>query len=233
MILVGDAAGLESTGLCDGVPAAWFSADIAADIAIESLKTNDTSAAFLSKYDRRIKAHPIIQWTITCKGRWNLRQAQESHRRKDLKAGVNYQFGPGILTHVGTPLTRCILGAMRKDLLVMIKWVKMFMRYYYNWEHERFGGEKLSGKPNVRGVIGINLLLFNLLVIVLSPLSLVMAWLLAPLAWTVNPIIKLLRPLIELILRGWIKMEPLFTPLTNYTVNSVKQSDASIFDPGK
>ena len=24
MILVGDAAGLESTGLCDGVPAAWF-----------------------------------------------------------------------------------------------------------------------------------------------------------------------------------------------------------------
>ena len=49
MILVGDAAGLESTGLCDGVPAAWFSADIAADVAIEAIKANDSSAKFLKE----------------------------------------------------------------------------------------------------------------------------------------------------------------------------------------
>ncbi|MDD5311503.1 MAG: NAD(P)/FAD-dependent oxidoreductase [Dehalococcoidia bacterium] len=233
MILVGDAAGLESTGLCDGVPAAWFSADIAADVAIEALKADDTSAAFLKKYAKRMKAHPIIQWTITCRGRWNLRKAQESHQRKDLKGGVNYQFGPGILTHVGTPLTRCILGAMRKDLLVMSKWVKMFIRYYYNWEHERFGGERLSERPGVKGTQGLALLLFNIVVIVLSPLSLVLAWLLAPLAWAVNPFNKLLQPLIELVLRGWIKMEPLFRSLTTLTINSVKQSNPSIFNISK
>ncbi len=47
MILIGDAAGLESTELCDGVPAAWFSADIAADVAIEALRAGRHLAGFL------------------------------------------------------------------------------------------------------------------------------------------------------------------------------------------
>ncbi|MBC7247948.1 MAG: tryptophan 7-halogenase [Actinobacteria bacterium] len=58
MILVGDAAGLESTELCDGVPAAWFSADIAADMAVEVLEAGDTSRRFLSLYEERVKEDP-------------------------------------------------------------------------------------------------------------------------------------------------------------------------------
>ena len=45
MILIGDAAGLESTELCDGVPAAWFSAEIAADVAIEAITGRRHSSA--------------------------------------------------------------------------------------------------------------------------------------------------------------------------------------------
>lgn len=233
MILVGDAAGLESTGLCDGVPSAWLSADIAADVAIEAIKADDTSAEFLKRYDQRIKAHPIIQWAITCNGRWNLRKAQESHDRKELRARVNYQFGPGLLTHVGTPLTKCTLHSIRKDPTVITKWVKMFLRYYYNWEHGCFGQEKLSGRLKVRGAYGTTLVLFDVLVKVLSPLSMAVAWLLEPLAGAVNPLNNVLRPLIELTLRAWVKMEPLLNPLTRWITNSVKQSDPSIFNVSK
>ncbi len=233
MILVGDAAGLESTGLCDGVPAAWFSADIAADVAIEAIEADDTSAGFLKRYDERIKAHPIIQWSITCSGRRDMGKAQESHDRKELKARVNHQFGPGLLTHVSTPLTKCIFNSIIHDPAVISKWVKMFLRYYYNWEHGSFGREKLSGKPKTRTAYGITLALFSGMVRVLSPLSRAMAWLLKPLAGAVNPLIKALYPLIELMLSAWVKMEPLLNPLTRWITDSVKQSDPSIFNVSK
>ncbi len=38
LILIGDAAGLESTDLCDGVPSAWFSAEIAAEVAVRAIE---------------------------------------------------------------------------------------------------------------------------------------------------------------------------------------------------
>jgi len=230
MILVGDAAGLESTGLCDGVPAAWFSADIAADTAIEAIKANDTSAGFLKRYDRRIKAHPIIQWTITCRGRWDLRKAQESHDRKELRAKVDHQFGPGLLTHLGTPLTKGILEALRKDPAVMTKWVRMFLRYYYNWENECSSRKDLGERPRKRGALGTILSLSDGLFKLFSPLTRAIAWLLEPLAGAVNPLIRALHPLIEIILRASIKMEHVFSPLTKRMADSVKQADPSIFD---
>ena len=230
MILAGDTAGLESTGLCDGVPAAWFSADIAADVAIEALKANDCSAKFLDRYNKRIKAHPIIQWTITCKGRWDLRKAQVSHDRKELKSRINYQFGPALLTHAGTPLIQSVLQWSKKDPAIAIKWVKMFLRYYYNWEHDGIMPEKLPGNPQKRGALGINLVIFNAMVIVFVPLTWGMAGLLEPLALAVNPFIKVFRPVIEFMLRVGIKMEPALNPLTQWLINSVKQADPSIFD---
>lgn len=230
MILVGDAAGLESTGLCDGVPAAWFSADIAADTAIEAIKANDTSAGFLKRYDRRIKAHPIIQWTITCRGRWDLRKAQESHDRKELRARIDHQFGPGLLTHLGTPLTKGILEALRKDPTVITKWVRMFLRYYYNWENEGSSRENLPGQEKKRGALGTTLLLSDALGKLLSPLTRAIAWLLEPLAGAINPLTRALHPLIEIILRASIKMEHVFSPLTKRMADSVKQADPSIFD---
>jgi len=84
MILIGDAAGLENTELCDGVPTAWFSADIAADVAIESIRADDQSKEFLKRYDDRIKSHPIIQWAITATNRYNLRYAQQVHDEEKL-----------------------------------------------------------------------------------------------------------------------------------------------------
>ncbi|MGA2367767.1 MAG: NAD(P)/FAD-dependent oxidoreductase [Dehalococcoidia bacterium] len=233
MILVGDAAGLESTGLCDGVPAAWFSADIAADTAIESIKAGDTSAGFLKRYDQRIKAHPIIQWTITCRGRWDLRKAQESHDRKELRARVDHQFGPGLLTHLGTPLTQSILESLRKDPTVITKWIRMFLRYYYNWENEDSIRENLSGRRKKRGALGTTLMLSDALGKLLSPLTRAIAWLLEPLAGAINPSTKALHPLIELILRASIKMEPVFKPLTTWMAGRVKQADPSIFDASK
>ena len=233
MILVGDAAGLESTGLCDGVPTAWFSADIAADVAIEAIKAMDCSAKFLERYNQRIKSHTIIQWAITCNGRLNLCKAQESHDRKDLRARVNYQFGPGVLTHAGTPLVKSLLSGIRKDPLVIKKWVRMLLRYYYNWEHDCSSQDRLPQRKNRRGALGITLALFDFLVILFSPINWAIACLLEPLAGAVNPLIKAFLPVVEFGLRALIKMEPLFNPVTRWMIDSVKQADPSIFNVSK
>ncbi len=233
MILVGDAAGLESTGLCDGVPTAWFSADIAADVAIEAIRAMDFSAKFLGRYNQRIKAHTIIQWAITNKGRWNLRKAQESHGRKELRARINHQFGPGILTHAGTPLVRSLLDAIRKDPLVIMKWARMFPRYYYNWEHECSSADSLPVGKQKKRSSGIGWVLFDSLVILFSPINWAIAWLLEPLAGAVNPLIKVFRPVVELGLRVSIKMEPLFSPATRWMIDSVKRADPSTFSVSK
>ncbi|UCC59597.1 MAG: hypothetical protein JSV02_07540, partial [Dehalococcoidia bacterium] len=230
MLLAGDAAGLESTGLCDGVPCAWFSADIAADVAIEAIKVNDTSAAFLKSYDEKIKSHPIIQWVITNTGRWNLRKAQESHNRKELRSRVHYQFGFGILTHAGTPLIKCTLQSIRRDPSVIAKWVKMFFRYYYNWEHERFGLDEPSVSARRRGMLGVALWILDAVLRLSSPLLKIAARLMEPLAGAVNPVLKGLGPLVELILRAVIKMEPVFRPLTHIMIRSVTKANPALYD---
>lgn len=230
MVLAGDVAGLESTGLCDGVPTAWFSADIAADVAIEAIKANDSSAKFLERYNRRIKAHSITQWAITNNGRWNLCKAQESHDRKELKARINYQFGPGILTHAGTPLVKSMFREIRKDPLVIRKWARMFLRYYYNWEHACSNQNKLPERQKKKGSIGIGLALLDFLVIVFSPVNWVIACLLEPLAGAANLLLGAFRPVVELGLRAGIKMEPLFNPFGRWMIDSVKQADPSVFN---
>lgn len=229
MILVGDVAGLESTGLCDGVPTAWFSADIAAEVAIEAIKAGDCSARFLERYNRRIRGHAIIQWAITNNGRWNLRKAQESHGRKELRDRVNHQFGPGILTHAGTPLVKSLLHGIKRNPLIIRKWARMFARYYCNWEREGLSAGTLLQSGKKRGPAGIMLALVDFLVILFSPLNWVIAFFLEPLAGAVNPLIKALLPAVELGLRIAIKMEPLFNPVTSLMIDSVKQADPSIF----
>jgi len=77
IILIGDAAGFEDTSTGAGIPNAWFSADLAADVAIEAIKAGDTSAAFLHRYDERWQAHPAILPSITDWGRRNLLKAQQ------------------------------------------------------------------------------------------------------------------------------------------------------------
>jgi digeranylgeranylglycerophospholipid reductase len=138
MILIGDAAGLESTELCDGVPAAWFSAEIAAEVAIHAIKVNDFSEAFLKKYDERIKAHSILQWSISGINRYKLRMAQEQHSERKLKKFIYNGWGLGALTHFTTPLIKTVILYLRKDPKIISKWIKMYFRYFQNWLHEDY-----------------------------------------------------------------------------------------------
>lgn len=230
MILAGDAAGLESTVLCDGVPCAWFSADIAADVAIEAIKAKNTSATFLKIYDRRIKAHPIIKWATTCTARWNLRKAQESHDRSELRARVHYGFGFGLLTHASTPLVKSSFNSMKKDPTITIKWLKMFLRYYYNWEHERFGQEELPRQPRGRGLFGLALVFLDSLSRLLSPLTRAMVIVLTPLTGAANPLVKVLGPLIEPLIEAIKRMAPLFKSLLTMMISSVIRANPAIYD---
>ncbi|MFX1531323.1 MAG: NAD(P)/FAD-dependent oxidoreductase, partial [Promethearchaeota archaeon] len=136
MILIGDAAGLESTELCDGVPAAWFSAEIAAKVAIEAISMNDTSKSFLEKYDRKIKSHPIIQWSISGRNRYDLRIAQKEHNLKKLRKYIHNGWGLGSLTHFMTPFFKALLSYVNNDPTIITKWIKMYFRYYQNWIYE-------------------------------------------------------------------------------------------------
>jgi electron transfer flavoprotein-quinone oxidoreductase len=139
MILIGDVAGLESTELCDGVPAAWFSAEAAAKITIEAIKANEVSREFLKKYETKIRNHPIINWSISGKNRYNLRFAQKEHNLKKLKKYIHNGWGLGSLSYFTSPFLRTLLAYLDKDPTIITKWFKMFFRYYQNWLHENYG----------------------------------------------------------------------------------------------
>ncbi|MBN1881280.1 MAG: NAD(P)/FAD-dependent oxidoreductase [Deltaproteobacteria bacterium] len=135
MLLVGDAGGLESTELCDGVPAAWFSAEIAGRVAREAIEAGDVSEDFLSRYDREIRNHPIIAWSITAPHRYLLRNAQQDHDLGSLRKYVHAGWGFGALAHTVSPLFRVFLSAIRQDPRVLTSWVRMFFRNYRHWHH--------------------------------------------------------------------------------------------------
>jgi hypothetical protein len=238
MILIGDAAGLESTALCDGVPAAWFSADIAADVAIEAIKEGDTSASFLKRYDARIKAHPIIQWSIMSTARHDLRRAQVSHDERELRKCVH--TGLGSFTHVSTPLARIILDSIADDPSIITSWILMSFRYYYNWAHERFDGEEgLAEGIQVRLTIGQRIFSKKIEVIdwILERLGAPikgLASLLAPASAAANPVMKALLPLLEPVYIFLIRLlEPLTDPLSRKLVAFVENADPMIFDVAK
>ncbi len=138
MILIGDVAGLESTELCDGVPAAWFSAEIAAKTAIQAIAANNISKTFLEKYDRKIKEHAIINWSISGRNRYNLRSAQKEHNIKKLRKYIHKGWGLGALTQFMTPFFKTLLKYVKNDPKIITKWIKMFFRYYQNWIYESY-----------------------------------------------------------------------------------------------
>ncbi|MBD3256031.1 MAG: FAD-dependent oxidoreductase, partial [Candidatus Lokiarchaeota archaeon] len=142
MILIGDAAGLESTELCDGVPAAWFSAELAAKIAIKAIKCNDYSATFLKQYEDQIRRHPIIQWSITGRNRYNLRFAQEKHDIEQLRKYIHDGWGLGSLTHFTTPFLKVLFKYLYRDYKLIIRVIKMYFRYFQNWILKSYGRSK-------------------------------------------------------------------------------------------
>ncbi len=239
MILIGDAAGLESTELCDGVPAAWFSADIAADVAIEALRAGDTSREFLSRYDRRIRDHDILQWSITATNRFNLRFAQKHHDLEELKRYVHDGWGLGGFAHMSTPLARTILRVLADDPTVLTAWIRMYFRYYFNWLYERYdysGGREApprdaASEPRVaqavfRGALGAADKALSLLAPLIKPA----AGLLEPLCRFANPAMKVALPLLEALMRGLVKVEAFTAPMSERLVDFVRRADPAVFD---
>jgi electron transfer flavoprotein-quinone oxidoreductase len=238
MILVGDVAGLESTELCDGVPQAWISADIGADVAIEALKANDTSRSFLSRYDERIKAHPILQWSISGKNRFNLRYAQKEHDLKKLKKLVHSGWGLGAITHLSTPLMRMLCRHIIVEPSILMKWSKMFCRYYFNWHHGRFDdSESLThlGKGREGQEDDARLRTWFRPGQLFTTMVILLVWILAiliyPLTGMLNPSMKILLPVIEPIYTGLIRMSaPWAGRLSRRRVNRVANRDPSLFE---
>jgi len=238
MILIGDAAGLESTELCDGVPSAWFSAEIAADIAIESIRNNDSSKSFLIKYDEKIKAHPIIQWSISGTNRYNLRKAQEEHNESKLKKCIHDGWGLGSLTHFTTPFLKMMLLQLKEDYTVVRKWIKMFFRYYQNWLYESYDyTEKKKHRieslkrPRLKELIfRISLNLVDSLLKISSRIGRKRSNLLLRLAEGANPLMRKYLPKIESVNLTLTKLlEPLNERLSKKIINFVFRADPSIF----
>jgi flavin-dependent dehydrogenase len=136
ILMIGDAAGLEASAFGDGVPNAWFSAEIAAGVAIEAIRAGDTSRSFLKRYEERIKAHPFIMHTITDRRRWDLRELLKSKDDEELRKRIVDHWGIGAFRYryLGGPFLKAALRSMMTNPSILAKWVNMFRRYYANWE---------------------------------------------------------------------------------------------------
>ncbi len=239
ILLIGDAAGLENTELCDGVPAAWFSAEIAADVAIEAIGRNDTSATFLKRYDDRIRSHPIIQWALRSTNRYNLRHAQARHDERQLRQYIHDGWGLGFCRYGSTALMQIVLLFLRKDPSVIGKWIRMYMRYYRNWHFGHFpdgpGNGPEAGFPDATPEDARRLAVFlrrmDRVLSLLSPLIRLGATLLLPLSGAANPVMGTLLPVTEPVyLRLKKRFEPKLSPWGQRLADAVVGSDPSVFE---
>ena len=140
MLIIGDAAGFEAAAFGDGVPNAWFSADIAADIAIEAIRANNTSKAFLAEYERRVKADPFICHTISDTRRWNMRELLKSRDENEFKKRIRDHWGIGAFRYkyMGKPCLKASGRVLARRPSMVSDWISMFRRYFKNWEENRF-----------------------------------------------------------------------------------------------
>jgi flavin-dependent dehydrogenase len=140
MLIIGDAAGFESAAFGDGVPNAWFSAEIAADVAIEAIRANDTSKSFLKKYDEKVRANPFIIHTISDTRRWDMRNVLKSRDENEHRKRIRDFWGIGAFRykHMGGPCLKAAIQSLRKNPRVLGEWFGMFRRYFDNWKNNRF-----------------------------------------------------------------------------------------------
>ncbi|MFO7797119.1 MAG: NAD(P)/FAD-dependent oxidoreductase [Promethearchaeati archaeon] len=214
MLLIGDAAGLESTELCDGVPSAWFSAEIAAKVAISAIEANDFSASFLSIYDKQIRDHPIIQWSISGRNRYDLRFVQKTHNKKELKKYIHNGWGLGALTHFTMPLIKMVGMSLREQPYIIKRWIKMYFRYFQNYIYNNYGTKiskyrynQIRKNRNAKNeILFRSFLHFIDIIIEISVKLYKMLKRVIPSAEFVNPFIKRILP----------KFEPLFMKIINF-----------------
>ncbi|MBK5093954.1 MAG: NAD(P)/FAD-dependent oxidoreductase, partial [Actinobacteria bacterium] len=137
LLIIGDAAGFEASAFGDGVPNAWFSAEIAADVAIEAVRRGDNSSSVLAAYEERIKAHPFIIHTITDFRRWDMRRLLLTRDEAEFKRKVRDHWGIGAFRYgnMGGPCMKAARDMIRQNPTVIRSWVNMFRRYFKNWEN--------------------------------------------------------------------------------------------------
>ncbi|TFF88188.1 MAG: NAD(P)/FAD-dependent oxidoreductase [Promethearchaeota archaeon] len=238
ILLIGDAAGLESTELCDGVPSAWFSAEIAAKVAIDAIKRNDVSADFLRTYNEKIKKHPIIQWSISGSNRFILRYAQKNHDMKLLKEIIHDGWGLGQLNNFTAPFLKIFLEYFRRDRKIINEWILMFFRYFQNWLYNSYGESeeriiKLQKKYKLR-TSKMYLLFFNLIFRFIGPLLETLLSLLkrlTPLSIDkLNALIKKILPKIEPTYLFLLKiLEPFGNVLSKKLIEFTLKTNPSYF----
>ncbi len=136
MLIIGDAAAMESAAFGDGVPNAWFSAAIAAEVATEAVKAGDTSASFLSEYDRRVKAHGIISKSLSDTRRYDMRWALPGNDEREMRRRAHELFGLGVwrYRHITGQVLNEMKAVLSRDPAVAGKWLQMFNRYNRNCE---------------------------------------------------------------------------------------------------
>ncbi|MBD3228807.1 MAG: FAD-dependent oxidoreductase [Candidatus Lokiarchaeota archaeon] len=238
IILIGDAAGLESTELCDGVPAAWFSAEIAAKVAIQAINNNDTSKSFLQKYDDKIKNHDIIMWSITGTNRYNLRIAQKNHDVQLLKKFIHNGWGIGSLKHFTTPFFKYYFKFVKEQPLVLKEWILMSFRYFYNWLHENYGYSSKWKNRYTEKKFGLNHLLFTIFISFISKISSISSFLIKnfygifnSIANSLNGIMKSILPIFEPIFLKLSKLiEPTARKISEKLIDFIKDSNPMIYD---
>jgi len=238
MLLIGDVAGLENTELCDGVPTAWFSADIAADVAIAAIAADDVSEQFLLQYSDRINSHPLIQWAITATSRYNLRYAQQDHDEKKLKKTIHAGWGLGAFGHASTPLLKILLGMLRDDPAIIGSWVRMYLRYYFNWHHQRFDEPGTGTRVCPTAPLGAvpsrlekRLDAMDSWIRRLRPMITLSARALLPLSDAANPLMRLLLPVVEPVyLKVLKRLEPALEKRGKTFVQAVVTADPAVFD---
>lgn len=136
MMIIGDAAAMESAAFGDGVPNAWFSAAIAGDVAVEAVKAGDTSAGFLQRYDERVKAHNLIGASLSDTRRYDMRWALPGNDEREMRRRAHELFGRGVWRwrHITGQVVREAMQAMSRDPGGALKWLKMFNRFNRNCE---------------------------------------------------------------------------------------------------
>ena len=117
ILVVGDAAGLEAAAIGDGIPNAWISADMAADVAIEAIKSGDLSSEYLKRYEAEWRSNPLIQFTITSPFRRNLLKAQKNEGK--MIRGVSE--GWGLFMSDFVPMITRSLGPDSMEIIERLK----------------------------------------------------------------------------------------------------------------
>jgi len=193
----------------------------------------------LKKYDERIKSHPIIQWSISGRNRYDLREAQEQHDEKKLKKYIHNGWGLGALTHFTTPFLKSALPYFNEDPTILTKWIKMYFRYYQNWLHESYDytTKRLQRKHTTKRPTVMESLFCSIINILNSLMKFAyrrkrfLSVLIVPLVNSINNFLEKFLPITEPIFLRIMKfLEPITDKISKKMINFVDRANPLIFE---